>query len=153
MISDTIDWWPDRSEWPEYGPVDCGGRPVRIMTSAALALLMLEDIVVTLWAEEAGGGVHTVGLYVLCSDTFAYACADSEPIPPVGFGQDEPFWRLYDLVRKHGCQGATAWCVERRQTRPIEPVVRHLKEAGLWTNEMELYKPEKFNCHVKRVGE
>lgn len=78
-----------------------------------------------------------------CSDVFYWACADAEPLPPVGFGADldRPFWDLYDAVRKDGDAGATRWCCLRRGMRPQTPLEKRMRERGEWTPELEALPP------------
>lgn len=73
------------------------------------------------WPAEAQTAINVL---VICSDTFAYACADCERLP---YDQIEPLYRLW---RKDPRWGPTAWAVTRRKERPIPPVVRGLTDAG-----------------------
>lgn len=134
-IPDYKQWWPERNDWPVLGPdtEDEQLPGIRVFESEAMALLMLHESVCM------GNADGKVGLFVMCSDTFAYACADGEEIPPIGFGteSDKPFWRLYDLVREHDWKGAVAWVAERRKGKgehfePIPEVRQELEQAGLW---------------------
>lgn len=102
-----------------------------------MALLLLDGHVAILNGGDAG-----TCLQLIVSDTFIYACAEGEPIPPTGFGDDldKPFWDLYDAIRLHGWQGGVKWAALRRKMKPIEPVVQKLKDAGLWDEELESFK-------------
>ncbi len=137
-------WWPDRKDWPEF-PTEEWIRPdgtvhtYRFGTETAMALLLLEEHVIML---NANG---TCGLFVNCSDTFFYASADAEPIPPVGFNQDPIFWELYDLVREHDYLGATKWCSLRRGILPLKKYQDRMVEAGLWCDKLEAIKVKKEN--------
>lgn len=51
---------------------------------------------------------------VLCNDTFYYACADAEMLPP---GQEVI---LRDLVERFSWAGPVAWCALARKTEPLE---------------------------------
>lgn len=137
-------WWPERKNWPEF-PTQEWTKPdgtvhtYRFETEAAMALLLLEEHVIML---NANG---TCGLFVNCSDTFFYASADAEPIPPVGFNQDPIFWELYDLVREHDYLGATKWCSLRRGILPLKKYQDRMVEAGLWCDKLEAIKAKKEN--------
>jgi hypothetical protein len=69
-------------------------------------------------------------LYVLCSDTFAYACADCEDLP---YGEIGP---LYKLWKAHGWDGVTKWCALRRGARPLPVYEKSLREKGIWDDAM-----------------
>ena len=109
------------------------GRPFR-MPEDALVVLLAAEVVVPLNGGESG-----ICLQVLCNDTFCYACADAEPIPPIGFGEegDEPFWKLWDLWKADHDYGAMQWCILQRKMRPLREWEETLKKRGLWTEEME----------------
>lgn len=130
-------WWPDRENWPEFPIEELLSNTEksfkhRFGEEQAMALLMLEEYVVMLNAKGQ------CGLFVNCSDTFYYACADAEPIPPVGFGNDEIFWELYDLVRLHGGIGAIKWCAIRRNARPLKKYLDQIRDEGIWCERMEI---------------
>lgn len=129
-------WWPDRENWPEFPEHVVGfseGKVFknRLYEERAMALLMLEEFVIMLNADGR------CGLFVCCNDTFCYASADAEPIPPVGFGKDEIFWELYDLVRSHGAIGSIKWCAIRRNARPLKKYVDQMRDEGIWCEKME----------------
>ena len=129
-------WWPDRRHWPPFYPERIflqNGEffDDRLHTDEAMALLLLEGYVFMLNANGY------CGLYVNCNDTFYYASADAEPLPLIGFGEDGPFWELYDLVRIYGGLGAIKWSALRRGMVPLETYVREMAEAGLWCEKME----------------
>lgn len=129
-------WWPKRKDWPEFPEeeIHTGSGETfkhRLCEDQAMALLMLEEYVIMLNADGK------CGLFVNCSDTFYYACADAEPIPPVGFGDDKVFWELYDLVRLYGGIGSVKWCAIRRNTRPLRKYLDLIRDEGLWCERME----------------
>ena len=75
-------------------------------------------------------GRHTC-VYVLCSDTFDWGCADAEPLPHAEIG---PLTKLY---LEHGYNGVVKWVALRRGTRPLDEVVTRMKAEGFWTDELE----------------
>jgi len=103
------------------------------MPEDALVVLLAADVLVPL---NGDGGIC---LEVMCSDTFAYACADSESVPPIGFGEehDKPFWDLWSRWVADHTWGPVQWVVLRRNQRPITPVVERMLNAGAWPTEME----------------
>jgi len=139
-------WWIPRESWPLFPSetfiLKSGGEEktitYRIGEDQAMALLMLEGHVIMLnsASDEPEG---RCGLFVFCSDTF-YPAADAEPIPAVGFGEDKEFWSLYDLVREHGYLGAVYWVALRRKLLPMFGFDEHLKEKGLWLEEMDSWE-------------
>lgn len=129
-------WWLSRERWPEFPMEELLSNTERAFNhrfgeEQAMALLILEEYVVMLNAKGQ------CGLFVNCSDTFYYASADAEPIPPVGFGKDEIFWELYDLVRLHGGIGAIKWCAIRRNARPLKKYLDQIRDEGIWCERME----------------
>jgi hypothetical protein len=134
--ADEPQWWPQREAWPAFPPEGEDGH--RYRATEALALLVLDEILVPLNGGDAG-----VALMVGCNDLFFWACADAEPIPPIGFsaGLDGPFWDLYDRYRKSGPDGVVVWCCLRRGMRPQTPIERDMRKAGTWTDELEALPP------------
>ena len=151
MPADAIDlhdedreWWPPREQWPLYAgeDVDCskwgdGSRGIerwRLMHEQATALMLAADYV---FLSGPGGMMYSksdrspAALWVNVNDTFAYACADCEPVPQPEADPDG-FWSLYDMVREHGHDGAVVWAARRRGETPIPPVLARLRMAGLW---------------------
>jgi len=132
-----MSWWPeDPKDWPALDDTfEIEGYVYRHQTEEALAILLLAEVVV--WLP----GMDQPFLAVGCNDTFAWACADAEPLPwtegcPHHANHDE-LWKLYDAVRASGPLGGVVWCVDRRKQRPIVQVVDELKRVGLWTDEMD----------------
>jgi len=72
----------------------------------------------------------SIALYVLCSDTFAYACADAEYIPYVEL---KNVW-----LASRSKWGTTIWCCKRRKMQPIPCVKKNMLADGQWPIELEL---------------
>lgn len=152
MTEEKKNWWPDRKDWPIFDKTwpSEEGKSYRILNEA-LALLLLEDYVITVRGASVDcedstlvvDAPSTVSLSVMCSDTFAYASADSENLPLLGWQdeREEQFWNLYDKIRELGYDGAVQWIALRRGYRPIPPVVKKMKEAGTWLPEMDELEP------------
>lgn len=145
-------WWPAIKDWPPFPPHDMGTHPKtgepwseRLMGNEAVALLLAEDIVCILapCQKHKDEDEAAPTLWVNCSDLFYWACADAEPLPPVGFGGDleAPLWDLYDRVRRDGPHGASVWCCLRRGMRPQTPIERNWRRDLLWTDELEALPP------------
>lgn len=67
---------------------------------------------------------------VNCNDLFAWACADSEDVTP----EELP---AVIAARKTGTWGTDAWVCKRRNQKPQPPVVKMMKENGVWDEDME----------------
>jgi len=74
-------------------------------------------------AELKTGGL---GILVICSDTFMWACTEYEPI------EMSELRELYDMVRKDKSLGADVWCCKRRNHMPQAPVAAAIRKAGIW---------------------
>jgi hypothetical protein len=133
MSDDVPNWWPKREDWPSFDPVLFNGKLYRTGIEEAISLLILEEYIILLNASDV------CGLFVNCSDTFAYACADGEPIPPVGFRQDELVWKLYDMIKDYGYLGAVKWVSIQRKMLPLKEYRDGLVEAGLWCEELQRF--------------
>jgi hypothetical protein len=131
------EWHPKPRAWPEYGPDSC-------MTEGALALLILEGVVVPLApAKRLDGSFTGPTICVLCNDLFWWGTADAEELPPLGFGEEDeaPFWDLYARVRRDGHHGAEVWCCIHRGMRPQTPIEKDWRTSGRWTPELEALPP------------
>lgn len=122
---------PDRAHWPAVG-----GHPDDVLAGSDLyAILIADESVIILHSK----GIPA--LFVQCSDVFAWGCADCEPAPLAGFGQDEEVVKLYETIRATpGNWGGAAWCIDKRQMRPQKPVEKAMREAGAWRPEWDTLK-------------
>lgn len=145
LLEEWLSWGVPIELWPEY-PAEkicdaftrADGVEVpetwdRLMEEAALALLLTREhlLFVVRGAPNSEGRPGALTLYVNCNDTFAYACADMEPLPSPSADHDG-FWGFYDAVRLHGGLGAILWAAERRGALPIPPHRVSMKAAGCW---------------------
>lgn len=76
-------------------------------------------------------GKRTIVLYVNCSDVFAWACADAEPL------SCSQIINLYKFWKSDNEYGPIKWCCIQRNQRPQGPVERNMKESGSWDEVME----------------
>lgn len=124
---ETIEW---KMPWNEEEQVRFKKPPVEDMFEEVGALtLLLNNEVIHLndhwwektWPEECRKLIY---FGVRCSDTFAYACAESLELP---FDEIE---NLYRFFIKDPLWGPTAWCVKTKGEAPIPPVMKALRERG-----------------------
>lgn len=92
---------------------------------AVMLALLLAEGVILISGEDAT-------LHVICSDTFAYACADCEPIT-----RHRDIVELFEMWEANPEWCATRWCILRRGARPIAPIVEMMKRDGVWDAELE----------------
>ena len=80
---------------------------------------------------------ETIVLFVICNDVFYWACADAECLTLDEVG---PLYKAWHADRKWG---VIKWVCAKRNLQPQVPIVRDMKAAGAWTDELEaLPKPE-----------
>lgn len=96
--------------------------------SVALADMLWSGEVISVMGIAAGD--PTLALLLNCSDTFAWGCADAEPITL----EDLP--ALYTAWQT-GVYGTTSWVCKKRGRRPQAPLEKRMREAGAWDDEME----------------
>jgi len=86
-----------------------------------LAVLCAKDIV----------HIHNNELFVFCSDMFAWAMADLEPI------KYEEIPELFYSWYKEQKFGDLKWIAKKRNLQPQEPVIEWIKKEGVWDEEWE----------------
>ena len=90
-----------------------------------LAHLILNSVVfINSSAGFVGPGAGPINVLVLCSDTFAYACADCEIL---AYDQIPVLYRLWQREPDYG---AIAWCMAQRCEMPIKPCADRMRELG-----------------------
>ena len=72
----------------------------------------------------------TCGIVVNCNDLFYWGCADAESVQRVEIES------LYLAWRKGGLN-VDKWCCLHRNLRPQVPIVKKMKEAGVWDEALE----------------
>ena len=77
----------------------------------------------------------TVILFVICNDTFGWACAAAECLPY------EEIENLYRMWQQDKMWGSTKWCCIHAGLKPMAPVEESLRIAGLWDEQMDKLKP------------
>jgi hypothetical protein len=80
---------------------------------------------------------ETVGVYLMCSDTFYWGCADGESLKENDYEWDSDIIQLFDRLLENPKWGDTYWVCLKRWMRPQRPLIKMMKEAGAWTDEME----------------
>lgn len=68
---------------------------------------------------------------MICNDVFAWGCADVEELP---YSEIMPLWRAWKADK---VWGTAKWCCRQRNMKPQQPVIRRMKEAGVWDEAME----------------
>ena len=119
---------------------------VSYLTEEMLQYLLEEDVLFSnsreyLCSDGKTKCSETIVLFVLVSDTFAYACADAEEITM----KELPV--LCKNYCEHGYLGVIVWAAKKRKETPIDPWIKDLKEKDLWDEELEGYYQEK----IKRI--
>lgn len=74
----------------------------------------------------------TISIYVLCGDTFGYACADAEELP---YAEIE---NLYKMHYNNPKWGSIKWVCLQRKCRPLQEVEDTMKQDGVWDENMEV---------------
>lgn len=129
LIEDEdIYWIMERN--PDDEIVKKGIRPQREICfeeDEALARLLVEEVIYLRSDKER----KIFRFSVVCSDIFAWACSDSEPL------EYHELQDLYDMWIKNKTWGPAKWCCIKRNQKPQDPVVDAMKKAGAWNDEME----------------
>ena len=98
----------------------------------ALAIILSHDIIIA--GQCRDGSSNNWSMNVLCGDTFAYSCADLQPI------SFHELQSLYDMRVKDPINGPTVWCIKKRQEYPIKPVYDAIQNGGIWDLDALGYK-------------
>jgi hypothetical protein len=85
--------------------------------------------------EYTGETIRTIGLWVNCSDLFAWGTADAEPITTQELSE------LYKASLSLG--GVDKWCCKKRGLQPQRAVAKDWKERGLWEPWLDDLEPNK----------
>ena len=104
-----------------------------------LAILLLEDQVflnshhyMAKWPEDAK---QSISVNANCSDVFAWACADAEPVM---------YSELTDLFEHHlkdRVDGVSVWCIKKRNMMPQKPYYDAIMASGKWDLDTMGLKP------------
>jgi hypothetical protein len=77
---------------------------------------------------------NTIVLFLVCNDTFGYACADAEDIEEV-----DQLEKLYRYWKADPVWGATRFVIEKRKKRPTIAVQNRMVEHGVWKEDYEQF--------------
>jgi hypothetical protein len=88
------------------------------------------------WDNSGPAGDTTV-LFVNCNDLFVWGSADAEDLPSNEIGA------LYKAWMADKTWGVSKWCCHRRGWKPQKPIIKLMKEAGVWDDDMEALKDER----------
>jgi hypothetical protein len=82
-------------------------------------------------------------LSVVCSDVFAWGCADAEPID----GDEESLTELARYMMENAKWGSTQWACKKRNQQPQAPVAEAMKREGAWPKFMDCLLPNKYDAY------
>jgi len=113
----------------------------------ALAWLLANDYCFINTLEVTGYGGYkskTVCVFVNCSDTFAFATADAEPITN-DENEGSEIIELFKLIQEKSYHGATKWVCKRRNMQPQKPLKTKMIKDGAWDDELENLPENTYN--------
>lgn len=90
---------------------------------------------------------ETITLFVVCSDIFAWGCADAEDLPM------EKVESLYALCLKYPNWGSAIWCCLQRNEKPQSPVAKKMKEENCWPEELDKLNQNRYDNYLKDQNE
>ena len=112
-------------------------------TSVALAYLLAEEICCTASRKDDG----SAAILVHCSDTFAWAVSEFEPLPT------SEIRSLYEMVRKDRALGADVWACQRRKMMPQKPVADAIRKNGIWQIDEMGLEPNRYDEACRQAAE
>ncbi|MCK9458540.1 MAG: hypothetical protein M0R80_02790 [Proteobacteria bacterium] len=138
-ISDMLDDWESQhpSEKEESAIFDVGGEECCDEVVALKELLDTDQFLVF------GNKEGLVNIHINCSDVFAWACADSEPL------MFDDLAAIYKI--KNEKWGIVKWCCKKRNQKPQKPVERDMKIDGAWDAEMEALPENTMDAEVHQA--
>ena len=107
------------------------------------------------WAEKENWKVsekETIVAFVNCNDVFAWGCADAEEISvseEVREGVTDDLHYLLKLYLDMGHWGVVKWCCIQRNEQPQNPVLKDMKLADMWDDEMENLPKNRYDNLIK----
>jgi hypothetical protein len=127
-------YWQDRSLWDKKITIEI---PLACLQEDyeepeyKLAHLLAKEVVFTnngWWFKEENKPWQEdyTTLHVNCNDVFAWGAADAENITFSEISE------LYEIWKKDEVWGPAIWCVKKRKMIPQDPVVKLIKDAGIW---------------------
>jgi len=90
-----------------------------------VAELLNNEVLMCLGAQDQDGK-STIGIFLNCSDVFAWGCADCEPITQ----EDLP--SLYRMCRADPKYGDIKWVCKKANLQPQRALADIMKAAGCW---------------------
>lgn len=110
---------------------------------------MLKEGVFLLNSVKDNCGDYTTGLWVICSDTFAWGCADCEPILSNDGEEPSEIIDLYRLWKENKKWGATQWVCYKRKEQPQKPVKAMMIKDGAWHEYLERLPENNYDKKVR----
>lgn len=114
---------------------------------AALSALLKAEVVFPHAAQPFFVSSGTVQISVLCSDLFAWGCADCESLP---FAEVGALYKAWKVDPKHG---VSKWCCVKRNERPQAPIERRWRAEGVWDDTMESLPENAFEKYRRESAE
>ena len=118
----------DRTAWYT------GSDGERCLNEELACARLLDDGVLMVHQHFLDG---TIALSVGCNDTFYLASADCEHVTSNDGDPGDGLYRLYEMWESDHRWGAVKWVALRRKLRPLPRWVEKMKEAGVWSEELE----------------
>ena len=92
------------------------------------------------YKHDYGKPQWTTCVFVNCNDTFDYAVADAESVECGDHDPDSELIQLYKYCKESPNLGYAKFCALKRNRRPIKPIVKMMKDEGIWDEELEKLK-------------
>ena len=119
--------------------MDFSGKLTVFMENIVIKFLSDSTFFMSAWGDTKDETKRGFSLSLNLSDTFAYACADSETIY---YDQLE---ELYAHYLADPAYGMIVWAMKQRKELPIAPVLSGIEKGGIWDVEA-LGIPQKCKC-------
>lgn len=103
----------------------------------ALAILLDADVCFINNLIDNETKEFNVVVYVNCSDTFVWACADAESLTCTDGGEGSEIIELYKLWKENSIYGPVKWICIKRNLQPQRPLKANMVKAGYWDDTLQ----------------
>ncbi len=93
--------------------------------------------------------IYTTCVFVLCSDIFAWGCADAEQLVFNDYENPSEIIELYKLWKENNRWGSTKWCCLKRNEQPQKPVKDKMIKENYWDETLEVLPENKYDKACK----
>lgn len=90
-------------------------------------------------------------VYVMCSDTFMWGCADAEGISSTDGQEGSEIIELYKLWKENSRYGPVKWVCVKRKEQPMRPLKVMMEKDGYWDDVLEALPPNQYDEQVKKL--